>query len=332
MQLFRRSKKYYYIKYENDSGEEIRLSTRKKRKDEALKVLSEFKEQLENGRNQIYSFGICMKDYLAYCKINHSEKYYNNMKSTLEKFLEQIGNRRISAIKRISVTTFIDKKIIANKPFQANQHFRNLRTFFNFALDNEYITQSPMLRLKPPKLPEKKPLWITEKELTMILDQEESEQLKDIYQILFFTGMRANELLTLTWQNIDLDKKLIFIRNSESFTTKTGKERVLPINNKAFQIINRQPSRFKGRLLFAKNGVKINVDYVSKRFKKALRDTELDGSIHLHSLRHSYASNLINKDESIYNVSKLLGHARVSTTERYAHVKLDQLRQATDRL
>ena len=186
--------------------------------------------------------------------------------------------------------------------------------------------------MKPPKLPEKKPVWINEHELNKILSNINSKQLKDIYQILFYTGLRVSELLSLTWSNINLEEKLLFIRNSQTFTTKSGKERAIPMSKKVYNIIYGQPSRFRGELLFLKNGFKFSVEHVSKQFKKALRNTELDENIHLHSLRHSFASNLMKEGANIYYVSKLLGHSRVSTTEIYSHVKTDDLRKSIELL
>jgi site-specific recombinase XerD len=78
--------------------------------------------------------------------------------------------------------------------------------------------------------------------------------------------------------------------------------------------------------------VKIRVEYVSKRFKKALRKTNLNQNIHLHSLRHSFASNLVKKGENLWKISKLLGHTNISTTEKYSHVRNEDLRASVNLL
>jgi site-specific recombinase XerD len=93
---------------------------------------------------------------------------------------------------------------------------------------------------------------------------------------------------------------------------------------KIFADINQQK---KNGMIFTKNGVKLNVDYVSKQFKKAIRETKLNQNLHLHSLRHSFSSNLIAKGASLYHVSKLLSHSRISTTEKYSHVNMKELRE-----
>ena len=73
-------------------------------------------------------------------------------------------------------------------------------------------------------------------------------------------------------------------------------------------------------------------DYISTNFKKAVRDADVIPELHFHSLRHGFASNLILKGVSIYEVSKLLGHADIKTTQIYAHLRSDDLQNAVDRL
>jgi integrase len=76
----------------------------------------------------------------------------------------------------------------------------------------DYLKESPMKKMKPPKLPEKHPVWITEKELQNILANEESLLLRDIYQLLFFTGLRVNELLSVKWDNININEDTYILR------------------------------------------------------------------------------------------------------------------------
>jgi len=85
--------------------------------------------------------------------------------------------------------------------------------------------------------------------------------------------------------------------------------------------------------IFSKSdGKKFTGDYFSRRFKRVCRKAELDKSIHFHSLRHSFASNLVQKGVSLYTVKELLGHASISTTEIYSHLNMDSLREAVEKL
>jgi len=79
-------------------------------------------------------------------------------------------------------------------------------------------------------------------------------------------------------------------------------------------------------------GVKLNEDYISKQFKKAVRSAGLSEDIHFHTLRHSFASNLIQKGASIYVVKELLGHESISTTQIYSHLQSENLSQAVSLL
>lgn len=330
--LYKRSNGIFYIKYFDESGSEKRISTKVKTKREALSFISQFKKQLEaKSTSIVIKYDIAKEKYLQHCKINYSKKYHSIMKESLDKFGTYIGNIELNKIIKDDCQNYILDKYKTAK-HSAHLQFRNLRTFFNWCINNEYLTFSPMKKIKPPKLPEKKPIWINELELKEILSKVENIELRDIYSLLFYTGLRANELLSLEWNNIDLENRMIHIRNTKSFTTKSGSERDLPLNDKAYQIIQRQRTRFKGDYLFKKNGVKYNVGYVSKQFKTAVRETKLKEEIHLHTLRHSFASNLIKKGEPIYHVSKLLGHSKISTTEIYSHLQAEDLRKSVNQL
>ena len=85
----------------------------------------------------------------------------------------------------------------------------------------------------------------------------------------------------------------------------------------------------KTDLLFEKiKGIKYRSDTISKCFKKAVRKAKLNELIHLHTLRHSFASNLVKKDVSLYIVKELLGHNDITTTQVYSHLTIESLRSA----
>jgi site-specific recombinase XerD len=330
MNLYKRSNGYYYIKYLDSYGREIRVSTKCKKKKDALSFVSNYKKELTRSfRTQRNFLNHYIELYLKYCKSRHSSKYHSLMRYTLELFSNYYNNPHIESIDSSLCEEFITRKY-SNAKYLGNQFYRNLRTFFNWAVKNKYLNESPMSLLKPPKVSRKNPEWLKECELDMILEHVENKELTSIYTLLFYTGLRANELLSLTWSNIDLTNRIIYIRNNEKFTTKTNTEKTIPINEKANCILKGLTDIRRDQLIFSKNGRKYNVDHVSKAFKKAVRKTNLNQNIHLHSLRHSFASNLVVNGASLYLVSKLLGHARISTTEKYSHVKLDDLRETTE--
>jgi integrase/recombinase XerD len=149
--------------------------------------------------------------------------------------------------------------------------------------------------------------------------------------------MRLGELLSMKWDWIDLNKNIITVRCSASFTTKSKKERIIPINPSLRAVlINRLPKVMnisKGDFVFRKcENVKLNENYVSKAFKYSVREANVNESIHFHSLRHSFASNLVQKGVSLYVVKELLGHEDLQTTQIYSHLQKENLFQAVNLL
>jgi site-specific recombinase XerD len=131
---------------------------------------------------------------------------------------------------------------------------------------------------------------------------------------------------------VNLKEKFIQI-GSENFTTKSRRIRKVPLSIRAIEILESlKPKIFKldqRNFVFCKsNGFPYSPDCISKGFKKLIRLGGLDDEFHFHSLRHSFASNLISKGVPIFHVSQLLGHSNISTTQIYSHSNLDDLRKA----
>ena len=149
--------------------------------------------------------------------------------------------------------------------------------------------------------------------------------------------MRLGELLNMKWSWIDLKQKQITVQCSESFTTKNKKERIIPLNCTLQLILSNQfpkvVSILKDEYVFSKlRGIKLNENFVSKQFKKSLRAAKLDEKIHFHTLRHSFASLLVQRGVSLYVVKELLGHEALSTTQIYSHLQQQNLRDAVNLL
>jgi len=137
--------------------------------------------------------------------------------------------------------------------------------------------------------------------------------------------MRLGELLNMKWNWIDFKQNIITVQCSATFTTKSKKERIIPISPiLRSQLSNQLPKVIdleKNTFVFARiNGIKLNVDFVSKQFKKSVRAAGLDDKIHFHTLRHSFASLLVQRSVSLYVVKELLGHESLTTTQIYAHL------------
>ena len=179
-------------------------------------------------------------------------------------------------------------------------------------------------------------------QLSLISEQLKSNVVKDVVVFAFYTGMRLDEIVNLRWKNIDLKNRVITV-GDESFTTKGRNQRFIPINDALTSVISLRERKRKifsikhtddnRDFVFCKSdGSKFTGDYFSRRFKRACKSAGIDKSIHFHSLRHSFASNLVQKGTPLYTIKELLGHASVSTTEIYSHLNMDSLREAIEKL
>ena len=143
--------------------------------------------------------------------------------------------------------------------------------------------------------------------------------------------MRISELLNLKWSHIDFENNQIKVSNSDDFTTKTGKERVIPIHSKIIELFSTMKRR--NEYIFAKDGnFRYSRIYVSHRFKYYSRKAGLPENIKFHSTRHSFASLCVQSGVDIYSVQHLLGHSDVSTTQIYSHLTQSHLQSAMEKI
>jgi site-specific recombinase XerD len=154
--------------------------------------------------------------------------------------------------------------------------------------------------------------------------------------------MRLDEIVNLKWKNIDLENRVITV-GDDNFTTKGRNQRFIPINEALTSILSQRERKRKiftinhtddnRDFVFCKvNGEKFTGNYFSRKFKKACIAAGLDSAIHFHSLRHSFASNLVQKGVPLYTIKELLGHSSISTTEIYSHLNMETLREAINKM
>jgi integrase len=328
-------------------GKRRRISTGTANRTEAEKFLHAFNPKaLINQRNKIKSdvldesknnnsilLSSFYNEYKAYIKNTYSEKYLK--KAVIPSFTTL--QKHIPDIKLDSISTRVLDQFIsstnARSKFCASLYYRTLKAAFNKALVWNYIEVNPFSKIKTPKVPKSLPLFISEGELIEILNSTNSQLMKDIFTMAFYTGMRLGELLNMKWNWIDFTQNIITIKNSNQFISKNKRERIIPIHQKVKSILK---ARFKlgepeNNLAFYKyEDVKLNEDFVSKQFKQSVRAAKLNDKIHFHTLRHSFASALVQRNVSLYAVKELLGHENIKTTQVYSHLQKDNLTQAVN--
>jgi len=213
-------------------------------------------------------------------------------------------------------------------------YMRTLKAAFNIAIEWNYILSNPFVKVKFKKGQKKKPAFITRDDLEKILIQTENKKMKDIFIFAFNTGCGLGEITQLRWQNIDIRKNVIIIED-DLFPTKNEKQRIIPISKEFLPILNVLGKKTKKAqyYVFGKtNTFPFHNDYVSSSFKMACRKAKMKEEIHFHTLRHSFASNLVIKGVPIIVIMELLGHSSITTTEIYSHTNMEALQSAVSHL
>ena len=331
--LFKRGR-YYHLEYFDEiEGRKKRISTGESKKSEALQFVSEFQEAREKQQQFNYiSLSDFIQRYKDYLSANFSKKYLATVSIHLRRFSENIGDKRLTDIRMNDVELFLTV-IAGESKVKSKKYYVSLNSLFNKAVQWDYISLNPASKIIPPKIPKNNPLFIDEKELQQILSKEQNQDLKDIYLVLFHTGIRLGELINLKWNQVSFNEKIIRLTNSEDFTTKGKKERTIPINDNLVKVFTERYPKVidinQLNYVFNKNGIKFSGDYISKEFKKIVKSCEnINHDIHLHSLRHSFATYLVKKGVSLFIIKELLGHQDYKTTLIYSHLTTDNLREA----
>jgi integrase/recombinase XerD len=268
------------------------------------------------------------KEYLQNFGCNFSAAYIKSIKLSFRQLKNYTGDVNLSSMTKQTAQKFFS--IIHSRAKRASTlYYRTLKAAFNRAVEWEYVQENPFKYIKLPRTIKKIPLFIDEEELNLILKSTEHPDLKDLFALAFYSGLRLSEILNLKWEHVDFQEKMLYVRNQKEFTLKGKKDRVVPISSKLLKLLEKRSDSFPDkdrRYIFEKClGVKYNADYISKKFKKSTIAAGLNSDIHFHTLRHSFASNLVQRGASLYVVKELMGHSDISTTQVYSHLNTESL-------
>ena len=212
-----------------------------------------------------------------------------------------------------------------------------LRSFYKFLVKRDRVSSNPVISIKTPKQDKKLPKFLEYEEVVRLLNTPPANTClgardRAILEVLYSTGMRVSELVSLNMDDVDFLSEVIHIRG------KGKKERICPIGSSALQAIqnyiefrNRRmsnDSNFDSRVLFAnKHGQRLSTRSVRRKMDKYLIESGLDPAISPHTLRHSFATHMLNNGADLRSVQELLGHQSLSTTQIYTHVTTNHMNE-----
>lgn len=212
-----------------------------------------------------------------------------------------------------------------------------LRSFYKFLVKRNKISSSPVMAIRTPKQEKKLPRFLEYEEVKKLLETPPLDNwlgVRDraMMETLYSTGMRVSELVALNMDDIDFLGEVVHIRG------KGKKERIAPISSSTLQMIQRyiefrnkraqSNSNFESKVLFVnKHGRRLSTRSVRRKMDKYLKMAGLDPAISPHTLRHSFATHMLNNGADLRSVQELLGHQSLSTTQIYTHLTTRKLKE-----
>lgn len=269
-------------------------------------------------------------EYLEYLELEKglAQNTLDAYRRDLSEFAKNIDN--IDSVNRMTINSFIrtlrEKKLA---PTSVIRKIASIRGFFKWAYSSGLIKQNPASTLEQPKVPQRLPKVITIKEVEELLHENLTPLEHVIMELLYSCGLRVSELVNLKLTDIDLASKYVRCFG------KGSKERIIPMGEIAKQVIKEYlPERdlllkkynlSTKRLFILPNGRLINRQDVYNLIHE--RGKLIHKNISPHTLRHSFATHLLENGADLRVVQELLGHSDVSTTQLYTHISKKRLKE-----
>ena len=276
----------------------------------------------------------------------HTLESYLNDLSQFEEFLKQSGHAgestdfKIETIDRLAVRSYLgflyDKKLAAST---MRRKLSTLSSFFRFLCRENYLPNNIIKTIPAPKMENKLPSFLSVDEMFRLINLPKGEGFlvirdRSILELFYSTGIRISELVSLKTQDLNMAIHMVKVLG------KGRKERVLPFGQKCFEALK----KYKGVRLEKLSATRTNSEFfflnhrgrdistrgVRKIIGKYVTTANFSGKVTPHSIRHSFATHLLEEGADLRSIQELLGHSSLSTTQKYTHLTVDKLVETYD--
>ena len=263
-------------------------------------------------------------------ELNYSELTIKSYQLDLTDFFGFIESKKINylTITNHDVRGYLKYLDSCNlKNSTISRRISTLRTFYNYLVDENIVENNVFHNVKNPKLEKKLPNYLNYNEMEELLESidistTEGLEKRLLIEMFYSTGCRVSEMINVKISDIDFTNKTIRIMG------KGSKERIVYFGDYASKYLDNYLSKVKcDKYLFTnKKGEKLTVNEVEQIVKDIMKHISIKTHVTPHTLRHTFATHLLNNGADIKTVQELLGHANLSTTGIYTHVSSDRLK------
>jgi len=276
----------------------------------------------------------------------HTLKNYRIDLADLEAFLKKDftqclrgGLVQWDAVPLFALRSYLSRAHARLKPASLARKIATIRSFYQFLVKQGWVTKNVARELSSPKIPKVLPKFLDVDEAFRLMEAptgQDFQSLRDraILETFYSSGLRVSELAGLKINQVDLSEYLVRVKG------KGGKERIVPIGTKAREAIERYLEErhqhpvapgFEEFLFLGQQGKAIHVRVIAKQLSQYCQLLGLGKNVTPHMLRHSFATHLLNSGADLRGIQELLGHASLSTTQKYTHINLDKLMDVYDK-
>jgi integrase/recombinase XerC len=299
-------------------------------------------------RNLIYQF----IHYLSVEKnaSPHTCRCYQRDLKGFEDFLKSsgvhvspAGEAAIEKADRIAIRKYLSFLHRKNKKSSIARKISTLRSFFKYLVKEQVVPFNPAKSVSTPKVEKTLPTTLTVDEAFRLMESpnrvsekplegSKEKGLRDraILELLYSSGLRVSELVGLNSNQLDLDLGIVRVMG------KGRKERIVPVGVKAIEatksyLEERGMVRGEGPIFVNSLGGRLTARSVGRLIKKYTRHSGIFRKVSPHSLRHTFATHLLDAGADIREIQEMLGHSSLSTTQRYTHVSMGKLMEVYDK-
>ncbi|TGM70700.1 site-specific tyrosine recombinase XerD [Leptospira levettii] len=282
-------------------------------------LLQTFQEYLsvEKGLsdNSIYSYGYDLNKFAIFLEKEHIN-FLEVKANDIMRFLEEERERKISA-------KTLAREVVA------------IRQFYKYLRDEKRLDSNPTEKIETPEVARTIPDYLTQAEIEELFKNIKEDNLyelrdKCIFELLYSSGLRISEACNLKMSDIDMENMTITVEG------KGGRQRLVPFGEKSLEILKRYLTESRTEILkkrncdfvfVSKKGSYINRKSVWRLLNHYIKRTKIKKKVTPHTLRHSFATHLLENHADLKSVQELLGHIDISTTQIYTHMANKTLKE-----
>lgn len=278
-----------------------------------------------------------IKKYLEYLEyeLNYSKLTKDSYANDLSLYKDYVSKQKINYLiidkdQIMDFLKYLDSLKFTNKTI--SRHLSSLRSFYNYLVEIKLIDNNIFKRIKNPKVEKKLPNYLSIVEIDEVIDNykiECKEDIRDIciFELLYSTGIRVSEASNIKLKDIDLSNRQIRVMG------KGSKERIvyfgMPCEKRlnAYLKVRNEFLKYASDYLFInQKGGKLSRESIEYLINKIIEKSSIKHKVSPHTLRHTFATHLLDNGADLKSVQEMLGHENLNTTEIYTHVSNERLR------